>query len=143
MDAQKSAADIFLDYNFTPPKLPKCSVNWAYGLTEYPPEKIHINPQTFRPQYKFKNETWEDVAAKKYEMPVKKMLKGYKYYESFLHKYNKIPTKDELILFYYNRYVIAGKVNTLPYKIEMWAENIIDNYVPVFETTKKTVKEAL
>lgn len=33
MDAQKSAADIFIDYNFKPIELPDFEVNWAYKLT--------------------------------------------------------------------------------------------------------------
>lgn len=32
-----------------------------------------------------------------------------------------MPTLDELILFYYNRYVQANKKNTLPFLTEKWA----------------------
>lgn len=31
MDAQKSAADIFIDYNFKPNPLPKAEINWDFG----------------------------------------------------------------------------------------------------------------
>lgn len=33
LDAQKSASDIFLDYNIKVPPLPKPEVRWCYGLT--------------------------------------------------------------------------------------------------------------
>lgn len=32
LDAQKSASDIFLDYNLTVPPLPKSEINWCYGV---------------------------------------------------------------------------------------------------------------
>ena len=43
MDAQKSAADITIDYNFKAPALPKSEINWAYGLKEYEKNDITIN----------------------------------------------------------------------------------------------------
>ena len=49
------------------------------------------------------------------------MIKGQKYYQGFIEKHKKFPTKDEIILFYYNRYVVANKYNTLPYLTEKWA----------------------
>lgn len=35
MDAQKSAADIFVDFDYKIVPLPKSEVNWAYGLVKY------------------------------------------------------------------------------------------------------------
>jgi len=32
LDAQKSASDIFLDYNLKVPPLPKPEINWCYKL---------------------------------------------------------------------------------------------------------------
>lgn len=40
LDAQKSASDIFLDYNIKVPALPKPAVNWCYGLTEIDHSKV-------------------------------------------------------------------------------------------------------
>lgn len=34
IDAQKSAADIFIDYNFKPSPLPKALITWEYGTKE-------------------------------------------------------------------------------------------------------------
>ena len=49
------------------------------------------------------------------------MLKGRKYFEQFLFKYNRMPNAEELVLFYYNRYVIGKKKNTLPFQVKGWA----------------------
>lgn len=32
-----------------------------------------------------------------------------------MRKFGRMPTKDELILFYYNRYVVTKKKGTLPF----------------------------
>jgi len=32
MDAQKQAADFFIDYNFKPKQLPVGKIEWCYGL---------------------------------------------------------------------------------------------------------------
>lgn len=45
----------------------------------------------------------------------KELFKGCKYIEEFIIKHKKLPTKDEIAVFYYNRYVEAKKYNTLPY----------------------------
>ena len=94
MDAQKSAADIFIDYNFVPSKLPEPAINWAYKLTEYNNVKIPICPKTMRPYMKPNQLNWNEQAEKSFSVPVSKMIKGKKYYEQFLFKYEKIPTKD-------------------------------------------------
>ena len=109
MDAQKSAADIFIDYNFKPNKLPEHVVNWAYKLNEFKPVKIKVCPKTMRPYYKIGTKLWEEKAEETFSVPVKKMMSGMKYYRNFLIKHEKIPTKDELLIFYYNRYVMANK----------------------------------
>lgn len=61
MDAQKSASDIFLDYNFKPAEVPKAVVNWAYGLKVYPKELTKICPKTFRPLSVYDNKPWEET----------------------------------------------------------------------------------
>jgi len=43
-------------------------------------------------------------------------------------KYKKRPTKEELAVFYYNRYVEAGKKNTLPYLTEKWIGEFLVSY---------------
>ena len=128
MDAQKSASDIFIDYNFVANKLPEAAVDWAYKLTEYEKVRIPICPRTMRPYMNSHEERWDEHAEKCFSIPVDQMIKGQRYFEQFVIKYEKLPTKDELILFYYNRYVVAGKKTTLPYKIEQWSEEVIEEF---------------
>jgi hypothetical protein len=40
LDAQKSASDIFLDYNIKVPTLPKAEINWCYGCETNFGEKV-------------------------------------------------------------------------------------------------------
>jgi len=37
------------------------------------------------------------------------------------------------VIFYYNRYVEAGKCATLPFFVERWTREIIEKYKPLFE----------
>lgn len=71
------------------------------------------------------------------------MLKGRKYFEEFLRKYNKVPNRDELITFYYNRYIVSKKKSTLPYLIDFWANDLIQEYSKALEDYKLTVAEAI
>lgn len=48
-----------------------------------------------------------------------------------------------MILFYYNRYVMAGKSTTLPYLIDRWSQEIIEEFAEAFDKAKLTVKEGL
>lgn len=61
MDAQKSAADIPIEFNFKPKPLPEAEINWCYGLQEYIEDENmkKINPKTFRLQSRYGNKTWE------------------------------------------------------------------------------------
>lgn len=54
-----------------------------------------------------------------------------------------MPTKDELILFYYNRYVVRGKTQTLPFLTEVWAERLVTEYTKVLEENKISVEKAI
>ena len=47
-------------------------------------------------------------------------------------KYKKRPTKDELAIFYYNRYVEGDKKNTLPFQTEKWIGELLKSYDPIF-----------
>lgn len=76
-------------------------------------------------------------------MPAKKLFKGRKYFEAFLRKYQRMPTKDELILFYYNRYTVKNKASTLPFLTEHWAEKLVKEYTKVMDEHKITVPQAL
>lgn len=74
-------------------------------------------------------------------MPEKELFKGCKYFAEFLLKYNKQPNPQELAVFYYNRYVEAGKKTTLPYLTEQWIADFVAAYQPIF--AEKSVGEAV
>jgi hypothetical protein len=58
LDAQKSASDIFLDYNLKVPPLPKAEINWCYGLETKFDEDLQFCPKTLRPFYIVKGRVW-------------------------------------------------------------------------------------
>jgi hypothetical protein len=63
----------------------------------------------------------------------KQLFKGCKYLEEFILKYKKQPSRDELAIFYYNRYVeAADKKDTLPHETQLWIQQLIQAYQPVF-----------
>ena len=124
VDPSKSASDIKLDYNLDAPDV-KFSVDWAYGLKDYAPNLVNICPVTFRPFYNMKSKSgsivdWKSYVTEEFKIPADKMLKGNKYYATFMLKYKARPNVDEFILYCYNRYVlhgsdsISGKKTTLP-----------------------------
>lgn len=36
-----------------------------------------------------------------------------------------MPNRDELIIFYYNRYILSDKVKTLPFLTEIWSKDFV------------------
>lgn len=60
LDAQKSAADLTLEYNFKAPALPEPKISWAYGLKVYEKQILKINPKTFRPQSTYGDKKWQE-----------------------------------------------------------------------------------
>lgn len=147
MDAQKSAADVFIDYNFKADQLPVGKVNWPYGLkanNEFKLNESEICPLTLRLKSRYGNKEWEEYIEDKIHIPAGQLFKGRKYMEEFLIKYKRLPNnKEELITFYYNRYVIGGKKDTLPFLTEIWADEMVEEYTRVLEVNKITIEQAL
>lgn len=142
LDAQKSASDIFLDYNIQVPALPKAQVNWCYGVNQEDKSYVEFNPKTLRPFYRVKGEKWDECAKKTFNVAdINELFKGCKYIENYVIKYEKLPEVIELILFYYNRYVEAGKKETLPYLTEYWTAELAGKFNKAAEG--KTVQEVL
>lgn len=124
MDASKSASDIPLDYNIKVGPLPKPSVNWCYGLTPIDNTITNFNPKTLRPYYTVNGKRWDQCAIESYKISnINDLFKGCKYLENYVIKYEKQPNNVELILFYFNRYIEAGKVTTLPFLTASWAQD--------------------
>jgi hypothetical protein len=59
-----------------------------------------------------------------------------------LLKHKKRPTRDELAVFYYNRYVEASKKSTLPFLTEQWIKDILSKYDAVFPV-EMSIKEVI
>lgn len=57
-----------------------------------------------------------------------KLFKGCKYIEAYVNKYEKFPEYNELALFYYNRYVEAGKCKTLPHLTKFWTNELMGKF---------------
>lgn len=58
-------------------------------------------------------------------------------------KHKKKPTKDELAVFYYNRYVQSGKKSTLPYLTQQWIQQLMaayENVLPEGGDIKAVIK---
>lgn len=129
MDAQKQAADFFIDYNFKPKQLPVGKIEWCYGLKSQEEMKVaptYLCPKTLRLKSKYGQKKWEQWLEQQIHLPIDELFKGRKYFEEFLMKYKKLPNKDELLIFYYNRYVMSKKKTTLPKLIEDWSVQFIE-----------------
>ena len=123
-DSKKHISQHVLDYNVVVPALPEPETNWKYGLEDVS-HQAKVCPKTLRP-YHIENQIKEESPAQ--------VLKDFKHFEEFVFKYEKLPTLDELIVFFYNRYVEAGKCKTLPFKVSVWAELLIEEYRPHFDS---------
>lgn len=146
VDPSKSAADIFLDYNLDLPAPPAPQVNWAYGLKEFGPVPVAICPKTMRPFFTVAGAPWEEAARAVFGIAPRKMLPRHKYYAAFLLKYQRKPSKEEFLLFLYNRVVAAGKMKTLPFLAELWADQVLRDFEAVLapkDAEPVTVQEAL
>jgi hypothetical protein len=86
---------------------------------------------------------WEEVVEELWHIPAHKLFKGRKYFEEFLRKYKNFPKQDELLTFYYNRYICAGKKKTLPFHTADWAKDFIGEYRKVMEENKIDVEGAI
>ncbi len=130
LDAQKSASDIFLDYNIKVPQLPKPEVRWCYGLSTIDNSKVQFNPKTLRPFYMFEGKRWDECAKETFKVSdVNLLFKGCKYLENYILKFEKLPNYAELLLFYFNRYIEAGKETTLPLLTQQWTHELLSKFI--------------
>ena len=58
-------------------------------------------------------------------------------------KYKKRPSKDELAIFYYNRYVEAGKRGTLPFQTAKWVSELLKSYDKSVFSKEVDIKEVI
>ena len=133
LDAQKSASDIFLDYNIKVPPLPKAEINWCYGLKE-DKSKVQFNPKTLRPFYTVEGRVWEEVALECFKVEkINQLFSGCKLMINYIEKYEKKPEPIEMMIFYYNRIVEGGKKKTLPFLTEIWTKELCEKFLKAAE----------
>jgi len=141
LDEHKMFSDIFLDYNVVVPALPVAEANWKFGEDEIEHE-VQIHPKTLRPVQTIHGERWDHWAKLAFKVEDKKELfKGCKYIEEFILKHKKKPTRAEIAVFYYNRYVVAGKRSTLPRQTSAWIDDLLTRYEAVFP--EASIKEII
>lgn len=64
------------------------------------------------------------------------LFSGHKFFQEFVLKHERLPNYDELLIFYFNRYIESGKYSTLPYLTKQWTQDIIDDHKEVLYTKK-------
>jgi hypothetical protein len=102
-------------------------VNWPnYVDAIYTPVAICLrtlrpylnDPATERP--------WEECAVEKHG-PLDKQMSNYNNFIKFVARFKKYPTRDEFIVFLYNKYREAG-ITTMPITIVENVESVFDDY---------------
>ena len=95
---------------------------------------MQIHPKTLRPVCVISGERWDHWAKAVFKVEDRKELfKGCKYIEEFILKHRKQPSRHEIAVFYFNRYVVAGKRSTLPLLTEQWIEELLARYALAFQ----------
>jgi hypothetical protein len=138
VDPSKSAGDILLPFDWTPPAhttLPG-RVDWAYGTGEQPVKIVKISPVTCRPIYidADTGESWVDSAVRIYGVEPTKMISLNNQFGNFVCKYRAYPTRAEFLVFLYNRYVRLGSHKTLPHAIVQFIDQVFEEFRDVMRT---------
>jgi hypothetical protein len=133
---QKSAGDIPLPLDWNPTPTTHV-VEWMYGLGEQEPINLNMNPKTCRPQYQYGEETWRDIATRKFG-PVEKQISVCAYYGKFVETYGAYPSRNDMLVHIYKRCVVYGKHSTLPAAILQFIEEVCRDYAPISATVSST-----
>lgn len=126
---QKSASDIPLPLDWNPAPTTHV-VEWMYGLGEQEPINLTINPKTCRPQYMYGEETWRDIATRKFG-PVEKQISVCAYYGKFVEAYGAYPSRNDLLVHIYKRCVVFGKHSALPAAIMQFIDEVCRDYASI------------
>jgi hypothetical protein len=131
VDPSKSAGDIALPIDWTPPPVPaiQCSGWISYGLRQIPRSPVRICAATCRPYYYVpgsNGSVWRDAAERHYGVPVARLISVNEAYGNFVVKYGIYPTHDELLTYLYNRRVVHGGYPTLPHLIAQFVDEVIE-----------------
>jgi hypothetical protein len=129
VDPSKSLGDIELPFYGAPPVAIASIVGWRlYGLEPVPSSPVRICAATCRPYYQVTPlATWKDASMSLYG-DVSQQHSTNEQYGRFVQKYTAYPTRDEFLVYLYNRDIAHGAHKTLPAAIlqfvdETFAEN--------------------
>jgi hypothetical protein len=120
VDPSKSAGDIELPITWTPPILPKYHNFWTKSIIPF--ERVCICPSTCRPYYNVNGKRWSENLFEKYGLTPESTVSCNELFGNFIVKHKKYPTKDELMIYCYNRMIVHGSHTTLP-------EEMMDQYI--------------
>eukprot|EP00184_Porphyridium_aerugineum_P006370 CAMPEP_0184707214 /NCGR_PEP_ID=MMETSP0313-20130426/37158_1 /TAXON_ID=2792 /ORGANISM="Porphyridium aerugineum, Strain SAG 1380-2" /LENGTH=784 /DNA_ID=CAMNT_0027168789 /DNA_START=184 /DNA_END=2538 /DNA_ORIENTATION=- len=122
-----SAGDIAIPFEWTAPALPAPLVDWKYGLKTLQKPEVTIVPATCRPQYQIGNETWKEQSERMHG-PVTEQLSVHAMFGRFVVHYTFYPSRDDLLIYIYNRCVVYGKHRTLPAQVMQFVDNTINDH---------------
>lgn len=106
----KSAGDIPLAFDWRPPALPGITKVWADHKKL---KDTVICQSTCRPYYNVGSKTWREIAEVVYGDSYAQ-FSCTRMFSEFVVKYGEFPTKQEFLVFLYNRYVVHGNYDCLP-----------------------------
>lgn len=132
----KSAADVTLPFDWTPPPLPTPVAAWAYGLGPIPRFSVPICWATCRPYYKVpptKAQTWMDAARDIFHMEPDQYLPVTAEYGHYVVRHGAFPTKPEMLKHLWRRVSAQGKT-TLPFSVVGMVEDILADFAPIEAT---------
>lgn len=129
----KSMGDIDVPFETlaaVPPTSPPL-IEWAYG--SHVPAHVTICPATCRPYYNPQpSVTWREACQTTFGIAAEQTISLNEQYGVFVLRYKMYPTRDEFLLFLYNRYVVHGtQHHTLPAHIDQYVSEVFAEYAPI------------
>jgi len=132
----KAAGDIPLPVGWRPGAVVGgcAAVGWGYGLGPLPKKLVRICPATCRPYYTLEDgRIWSAAAESVYGIPTGAMMSLDKRFGDFVCRYGAYPTREELLVFIYNRYVLCGGRRTLPAALEQLVSEVMEEFVEIVQ----------
>jgi hypothetical protein len=134
VDPSKSAGDIALPLTWMPPVLAPPTVSWAYGLTHVPMKQLIISPETCRPLYREPSGvSWMEASESHYKIPPHQQLSTNEAFGNFVIKYGFYPTRDEFLVYLYNRRVIHGNKKSLPHCVAEFVSTVLEENAEIMQ----------
>lgn len=133
VDRNLSGKDIPLPLNWAPPKLPEPISEWApYEGRVQKLRDIEVCPRTMRPYYMTPDgKSWYDSLVEIIPVEREKVFSAHKFYAEFVVKNGAYPNREELITFFYLKYVESRKFKTLMSQIILMADITIEQFEKV------------